>query len=397
METITIMLEAISKLYEQQKKVEEKKREEGECFNVFNTIGLRTEEVRLHSAFIAELLNPNGSHGFSHRFLQAFLELIETSDDYIDYRRCEQYNIVERVIGPVNDKGTEGGRIDIIIEDGNHAIIIENKIYASDQRNQMLRYDNYAKKEFPNGYKLVYLSLDGHEPDDCSMGNGYPECKIISYEKEIVEWLEKCYSISDGKPLVQSVIKQYCELVKQITNTDMDTKYREELLSIMLSSENAIAISEVLKLQNEWMGRIFDTYIWEPIEDYAKQMNMKFGKQCEYGEGGAWVYREEWKYYGVFVWTDRKNDWNNMYVGVSWYEEPNKRNTIYKKEFQKLNCLSENPCDGWPYGYEYLNSTIRNWGYNITEEIVQGKVFDYIKKKFMEMISEIDELQLRMP
>ncbi len=394
METITTMLEAISKLYERQKKVEEKKREEGDFFNVFNTIGLRTEEVRLHSAFIAELLNSSGTHGLSDSYLRAFLETLGLPMDYVDGHRCSQ-NIVERVIGPMTD--TEGGRIDIIIEDGNHAIIIENKIYASDQRNQMLRYDNYANKEFPNGYKLVYLSLDGHEPDDCSLGNGSPECKIISYEKEIVEWLEKCYSISDGKPLVQSIIKQYCELVKQITNTDMDTKYREELLSIMLSSENAIAISEVLKLQNEWMGRIYDTYIWEPIEDYAKQMNMKFGKQCEYGEGGAWIYREEWKYYGVFVWTDRKNDWNNMYVGVSWYEEPNKLNTIYKKEYQKLDCLSEDPCDGWPYGYEYLKSTIRNWDYNITEEIVQGKVFDYIKKKFEEMISEIDELQLRMP
>lgn len=246
METITTMLEAIWKLHYQQKKVEEKKREEGEFFNVFNTIGLRTEEVRLHSAFIAELLNPKGSHGLSHRFLQAFLEVIEISDGYINYCQCEQNDIVERVIGPVNDMGTEGGRIDIIIEDGNHAVIIENKIYASDQKNQMLRYNNYAKKEFPNGYKLVYLSLDGHEPDDCSLGKD--EYKVISYEKEIVEWLEKCYTISEGKPLVQSVIKQYSELVKQITNTDMDTKYREELLSIMLSPENTIAVSEVLKL-----------------------------------------------------------------------------------------------------------------------------------------------------
>jgi len=395
METITIMLEAISKLYEQQKKVEEKKREEGECFNVFNTIGLRTEEVRLHSAFIAELLNPNGSHGLSHRFLQAFLELIETSDDYIDYRRCEQYNIVERVIGPVNDKGTEGGRIDIIIEDGNHAIIIENKIYASDQRNQMLRYDNYAKKEFPNGYKLIYLSLDGHEPDDCSMGNGYPECKIISYEKEIVEWLEKCYSISDGKPLVQSVIKQYCELVKQITNTDMDTTYK-----------NNIAVGEMLQLQDEWFGMILEKYIWDPLEKLAKQKKMLFGKVLEDERGdwngtGAWIYREEWKYYGVFIWTKNRKYWADMFVGVSWYKVPNRKNKICKKDRIncKLNCLNSfDPNDEeWPYGREFLQNDICNWNYEIIDKIVQGEVFDYIKKKFMEMISEIDELQLRMP
>ena len=406
METITIMLEAISKLYEQQKKVEEKKREEGECFNVFNTIGLRTEEVRLHSAFIAELLNPNGSHGLSHRFLQAFLELIETSDDYIDYRRCEQYNIVERVIGPVNDKGTEGGRIDIIIEDGNHAIIIENKIYASDQRNQMLRYDNYAKKEFPNGYKLIYLSLDGHEPDDCSMGNGYPECKIISYEKEIVEWLEKCYSISDGKPLVQSVIKQYCELVKQITNTDMDNTYKNNLMSIMLAHENVIAVGEVLQLQYEWFRMILEKYIWDPLEKLAKQKKMLFGKELEDERGdwngrGAWIYREEWKYYGVFIWTKNRKYWADMFVGVSWYEVPNRKNKISKKDRIncKLNCLNSfDPNDEeWPYGWEFLQNDIRNWNYEIIDKIVQGKVFDYIKKKFEEMISEIDELQLRMP
>ena len=135
MEKITTMLDAISKLYEQQKKVEEKKREEGEFFNVFNTIGLRTEEVRLHSAFIAELLNPKGSHGLSHCFLQAFLEMLGLQDGYLDYRRCPHGVITERVIGSL-------GRIDIIIEDGNRALIIENKIYAEDQTNQMLRYDN---------------------------------------------------------------------------------------------------------------------------------------------------------------------------------------------------------------------------------------------------------------
>ena len=146
METTKKMLESISKLYEQEKKVEEKKREEGEFFNVFNTIGLRTEEVRLHSAFIAELLNPKGSHGLSQRFLQAFLEVIGVQDDYFDYRRCPCGIITERWIGPKTE--IEGGQIDIIIEDGKHAIIIENKIYAGDQTNQMLRYNNYGRKKF---------------------------------------------------------------------------------------------------------------------------------------------------------------------------------------------------------------------------------------------------------
>lgn len=354
MKTITAMLEAISKLYEQQKELEEKKRKEGEFFNVFNTIGLRTEEVRLHSAFIAELLNPKGSHGLSHSFLQAFWEVIEISDGYINYSQCEQNDIVERVIGPVNDMGT-------------------------------------------------YLSLDGHEPDDCSLGKD--EYKVISYEKEIVEWLEKCYSISDSKPLVQSVIKQYCELVKQITNTDMDTTYKNNLMSIMLDSKNIIAVGEMLQLQDEWFGMILEKYIWDPLEKLAKQNQMLFGKELgiarDWNGAGAWIYREEWKYYGIFIWTKNRKYWDDMFVGVSWFEVPNRKNKICKKDRIncKLNCLNSfDPNDEeWPYGWEFLQNDIRNWNYEIIDKIVQGKVFDYIKKKFEEIISEIDELQLRMP
>ena len=393
METTIKMLESISKLYEQEKKVEERKREEGEFFNVFNTIGLRTEEVRLHSAFIAELLNPKGSHGLSHRFLQAFLETLGLQNGYLDYRRCPHGVITERVIGSL-------GRIDIIIEDGNRALIIENKIYAEDQTNQMLRYDNYGKKNFPNGYELVYLTLDGHDPADCSLGNDDYSYITASYEEDIVGWLEKCYSLSEGKPLVQSVIKQYSELVKQITNTDMDTNYMNNLMSVMLAPENVVAVGEMLQLQEKWFDEILDAYIWKPLEEFAKQKKMLFGKQCEKGyEKGAWIYKEEWEHYGFFVWTVRKNDWHYMFVGISWHENPDRKNKIFKKDRFKLNCLAFfDPNDEeWPYGWEFLQNDIRNWSYVIIDKIVQGKVFDYIKKKFEEMISEIDELQLRMP
>lgn len=392
MEKAQTILATISKLYDNEKQVEVERREKGEFFNVFNTIGLRTEEVRLHSAFIAELLNPKGSHGLSYHFLQAFLEIINLPKNYIDYHRCSQ-NIVERVIGRVTTD-TEGGRIDIIIEDGNHAVIIENKIYACDQTNQMLRYNNYGRKNFPNGYELVYLTLDGHGPDDCSLGNDdYPF--IASYEKDIVKWLEKCYSISERKPLVQSVIKQYCELVKQITNTDMDTKYRNNLMSVMLAPENVIAVGEMLQLRDDWLNEIIDSYIWHPLEEYAKSKGMEFGISWE--EGRAWIHRKEWKCYGIFIKTDRKDDWNKMYIGISWYKEPNRKNKIYKKDYRHLNCLTCQPCDGWPYGWEYLPDELRNWEHDITEKIVKGEVFDCIKKKFEEILSEIEELQLPMP
>ena len=123
LENLQNLFSDITKLYRVQKETEQLKRERGDYFNIFNTIDLRYEEVRLHSAFIAELLNPRGSHGCSYLFLSSFLRMIGISEEYINPKRCS-LDIKERVIGTVT--ATEGGRIDIIIEDGKHAIIIEN-------------------------------------------------------------------------------------------------------------------------------------------------------------------------------------------------------------------------------------------------------------------------------
>ena len=397
MERIKTMLASIMELYEENKQDENIKRANGDFFNVFNTIGLWSEEVRLHSAFIAELLNPKGSHGLAHRLLQAFIEELDLDlpDDYINFQRCSR-NIVERVIGPVTEK--EGGRIDIIVEDGNHAIIIENKIYAGDQPHQLLRYNNYGKKKFPNGFILIYLTLDGHEACKCSIGGKEFDYKQLSYENNIVDWLDKCYAIADGKPLVQSVIKQYCELIKQITNTDMDTKYRDKLMSVLLSPENAIAVGEVLKLQNDWMNKIENQYIWSPLESFANSIGLEFGKDSGEGSTGAWINKKEWKNYKIIIWPKNDSRWKDMCVGISWYgEKPKRKNLIYKKDWSKLDCLSSQEEEDWPYGFEYLPDNIRYWGYNITEEIVQGKVFEYIKTKFEEILSEIEEQKLPMP
>ena len=142
------------------------KQRKGDCFNVFNTLGLRSNEVRLHSAFLAELLNPDGNHGLKDAMLKEFLAAIGLKRDYIS--NCNT-NIVERYIGERTE--TTGGRIDIILEDGEYAIIIENKIYAIDQYHQLLRYNNYGKQRFPKGFKLIYLTLDGHEASKDSLGD----------------------------------------------------------------------------------------------------------------------------------------------------------------------------------------------------------------------------------
>lgn len=383
------LLSEVAEYYVESKRKENERWERGESFNIFNTIGLRSEEVRLHSAFIGELLNPRGSHGASSLFLKAFLEVMGIEDGYLDYEDCSP-NILERVIGTVT--ATEGGRIDIIIEDGEHAVIIENKIYASDQRNQLLRYHNYGEKMFPKGYELLYLTLDGHDPSDDSLGGKEFEYKSISYEAEIVEWLERCLELApDGLPVI-SVIRQYIDLIKQLTYTDMDTKYMEELKSVALAPENVLAVGELFKIQDQWFDDLLEMHVWTPLNEYAESKGMKFILE----DDGAYIFKDEWKHYALYVFTEKRT-WSDIYVGVSIYNEPKRAEKLYKKDFALLNCLNQVPDGYWPYGWSFLPPNIRNWDYNITEEIVNGDVLNWIKNKFDEILSELDERNLRMP
>ena len=64
----------------------------------------------------------------------------------------------------ISEDKTKGGRIDIVIKLKETVIVIENKIYAPDQDNQLIRYKN----EYPFS-KLYYLTLDGHFPHDKSI------------------------------------------------------------------------------------------------------------------------------------------------------------------------------------------------------------------------------------
>ena len=86
----------------------------GDNFNIFKIIGLTSNEVRVHSAFIAELLNPNGSHGQGTIFFKLFIKELGLE---IELREDKVTVEVEKSIG-VKTENT-GGRIDILISKKN--------------------------------------------------------------------------------------------------------------------------------------------------------------------------------------------------------------------------------------------------------------------------------------
>lgn len=281
------LLNEIGKLVVAQNERTKERYYHGELFNVFNILGLESKEVRLHSSLLAELLKPNGMCGVGNAFQKAFLAILGLPENYIVDGKVS----VELSIGTTTD--TEGGRIDIIMEDGNHAIIIENKIYAQDQPAQLLRYTNFARDNYPHGYRLLYLTLDGKEAsDDSAQGCPY---QCISYKNEISKWLEECARISFDRPLVRETIRQYINLIKQLTNQSMGTLEDNKLVELVASPEHVAEYLMIINNQTAIENKIRFGFVTE-IEKMARDMGYEI---VPVGDKRTYLY-EGWGGYALF-------------------------------------------------------------------------------------------------
>lgn len=190
-----------------------------EDFNVFNILKIETKEVITHSPIIAHLLNPNEHHAQQDYFYKLFLETVMPKDD----RRQKFINASYKDYFVI----TEKGKIDIRIESINPSkpfiIIIENKIYADDQKEQIKRYYEIIKKRHSDDEIMIfYLTIDGDDPSTNSIAKKLREklkaqkiLYTISYEKEIKNWLEKSLE-NDIAPKIKYLIEQYLQTIKTL-------------------------------------------------------------------------------------------------------------------------------------------------------------------------------------
>ena len=76
--------------------------------------------------------------------------------------------------------------------------------------------DAYAKK-WPNG-KVLYLTLHGDEPSEYSLGKlPRDEVPCISYEREVLEWLDDCIKEVARVPQIREILAHYQALLRKLT------------------------------------------------------------------------------------------------------------------------------------------------------------------------------------
>lgn len=298
----------------------------GENFNIFQILNMSTSEVSLHSKLIAELLNPNGSHEQGILFLKLFIDECGLTDFLLDAELGQTNVAIEVGIGKIDENYESGGRIDIVLKFNNGKIVlIENKIYAEDQYNQLARY----KKVYQYA-KIVYLNLSGdNEKIEEVGGLNKSEFIWISYKDNVTNWLTNSLKEVYNKPNIVYILEHYLKTVKTITNQNTNSIMNKEIIDIILKSENnlssAFEISNVLYEVRKQTAKKLIEQIQFKIYDELKE---KWKSLTIIGNKEATGLKEEWLGYllkiekisfGLFIHFD--SDFNNLRVGLKAQEE----------------------------------------------------------------------------
>ncbi|QTE36817.1 PD-(D/E)XK nuclease family protein [Mucilaginibacter gossypii] len=361
----------------------------GESFNVFRILKLESSEVRMHSAFIAELLNPKGSHGQKDTFLKLFINLFCFKGNLLDSMSCKVK--VEDNIGKISDDGTEGGRIDISITDKyNHQIIIENKIYASDQKFQLTRYFNYSIDA-----DIVYLTLDGKLPSESSKGQLEEgiHYKSYSYKQDVIIWLEQCRKEVSVYPIVREAITHYINLIRHLTEQTQNQNMQEELSDLLkLHIETSWAISKNL-----------DKACQKVSEDFGKKVESelhKLGVESHYDinfekrNSGIWIWKPDWEYLNIgfqFQYYDK-----DMIYGLFAKQDPIKFpiHDALRSKIKKVFSGYLKESDWCPW-FRKLDSPYNNWNeLEAWQAILDGRMADMIIEKVKYLLNLTNDIEL---
>jgi len=268
------LLEDLTLVREKYEKLEIKK----EKFNLFKILHKCRDERRVHSRFIASLLDVKGSHNKGDLFLDKFMLLVQEELKDVE-PLFNNYDNLE--IYPTEEDKKEKDCIDIFIIDRKckKALIIENKIDAPDSnrkgkgklKGQLETYFNKVKDKYKipeRDIRTVYLSLDGHEPGKESLGK-YDKLENIngcclSYENNILAWLEACQE-EVNSPYLTDALMQYKKIIEEMTHSEASIEQRKRIKDVIGKSSESVKSAKML----------VDNFVhvkWHTIDDFWNEL-----------------------------------------------------------------------------------------------------------------------------
>ena len=400
------LLHKVNQLVQEEKILKREKERRGENFNIFEVMHAQRDEVYTHSAIIASLLNPKWNHGCNSTFLKIFVDHLKESLPIVDFsfdtdlEKCHVY--VEYNIGNISSGSESGGRIDIIIQSEirDKAIIIENKIYADDQKKQLYRYKNYAQTHYKS-YIILYLTLAGHVPSNDSTSGEMFSMKegkdffCIDYKSFIRDWLISCKEKAASSPVVRETITQYYNLILKLTNQDMESSTKEKLVDLLAANkDNITAMLKISSVRNETLNKVCDTKLREQVQKIANELEMdctcSSTNWCERWKGQFFFSKPEWKYFRIGF-EFMGNGLTDFNYGIRYKGESEKGKTLDVK--QEISRKLGGKSNEWWASYTQFKYPDWNDGV-VFEHLFDGTIKTEITNNVKELCKELEGIDL---
>lgn len=236
-----------------------------------------------HSNIISFLIDPEEIHNHP-----------EFGTKFLDLLKKKGLNITgEKICNTVREDSTDDlRRIDIFVETENEYIIIENKVYADDQDNQIHDYIEYVKEKYSADEKVfvVYLNPWGYDPSEKSispeeLANLKNEKHFItlSYSEDILNWLDQLEFKKDEDVLKAGIV-QYIDVVQAITNKRKEVfKMNEEIANELFYEYGKLSreeLKEKLHLMYTFQKNINLTLFINFFEEIYKEGKGKLKFLC---------------------------------------------------------------------------------------------------------------------
>ena len=257
---------------------------------LFNILKIERNENR-HSAFLAWLLDENGSHGLGEEPLKRFMRLLAKMDDrYNEPFLVGNYQIENAKIDtehPVS-LGAKKGRIDVFVgfdykgENGtNHVhVIIENKVYTSEHDEQTKLYLDWARQEYKGKHNqnIIGVFLAPDCPEKCSGDTKEFSYVKITYQdilQDLMEPLLKMEMSFEARVIITDYVINLGQPLR-VKKEDNGIKEVKEDTILALSKENKDRFSQLY----ESYAQLLDATLCA----YSKNKNNEQSMKSLYGD-----------------------------------------------------------------------------------------------------------------
>lgn len=294
-----------------------RKIEDNEDINLFNAVGMATQEIK-HSAFLVWLLDSTKPHKLGNIILNKIIErlYIYHSKQFGEINPKQNSEIINAVaidkksliaLTDVNSYDVmaevvtnEDKRIDILlnIRETQTVIVIENKIFTKSHDDQLINYQNYIESISSgfNGYKnkiYIYLSPKGELPINFGGDENYNDKWCVFDYEQVFEVIKEILSeLKEGRytQLVRErrkklifLLEDYAKMLK--TNVLMENSDLLSECKKILDDKEMREAFELLTLYSHTATEdkviFFVRAYLDAVQDNSKQQRYFFTKQMQ--------------------------------------------------------------------------------------------------------------------